>query len=84
MSEQAKTYTTVSLLTSTRDLLRRIVAMPGNGRTVPVQMDVLVRAEAVRVGLIEELCPKCGELFGLPTKTDAKCCVNPACDYVSP
>lgn len=60
----AKPRVTVDIYVETRDLLKRIVAMPDNGRSKPVQMDILVRAEAARLGLIEGpkqgKCPDCG------------------------
>jgi len=52
-SKRPTTRTAVDIYTSTRDLLKRIKAMPGNGRSCPVIMDILVRDEAVRLGLIE-------------------------------
>ncbi len=60
--------TGVDIKTSTRDLLKRIIAMPGNGRSATAMMDILVRDEAARVGLIEE--PKC----------ESSVCPNLGCD----
>ncbi|KKM92476.1 hypothetical protein LCGC14_1218060 [marine sediment metagenome] len=44
--------TTIQIFKSTHRLLARIIAMPDNGRKVPMQVDILVRAEAARLGLI--------------------------------
>lgn len=82
----AKQRGTVDLYLSTRELLKLIIAMPGNGRSQPVMIDILVRAEAARVGLIEGpklegKCPECGDDLQVDLVGGTKHCVNLVCDY---
>ncbi|KKM82827.1 hypothetical protein LCGC14_1315490 [marine sediment metagenome] len=79
--------TAINMYKPTRDLLNQIIAMPGNGRSAPVMMHILVRAEAARLGLIEgperkgNFCPKCDHILGIDLEADKLICGNPACTY---